>query len=126
MIEFAIGCDVTAEFKKVVSEVEESEWNPIYKVVEGKKQETGVEWAEVCFVPNAIGKSKKGCEYRYIAKREVMQEQRVFAGMEPQLSLPFPTMEIRGKSYKVFGIVTNMDLPGEELIHWYHKRCGKS
>jgi hypothetical protein len=126
VIEFAIGCDVTPEFKKAVSEVEESGWKPMYKVVDGKKQETGVEWAEVCFVPNAIGHSKKGPEYRYLAKREVMQEQRVFAGMDVQLSLPFPTMEIRGKSYKVFGIVTNMDWYGEELIHWYHQRCGKS
>ena len=125
-IEFAIGCDVTPEFKKAVSEVEESEWKPVYKIVDGKKQETGVEWSEVCFVPHAIGKSKKGPEYRYLAKREVMQEQRVFSGMEPQLSLPFPTMEISGKSYKVFGIVTNMDWYGEELIHWYHQRCGKS
>ena len=125
-IEFAIGCDVTPEFKKAVSEIEESEWKPVYKIVDGKKQETGVEWSEVCFVPHAIGKSKKGPEYRYLAKREVMQEQRVFSGMEPQLSLPFPTMEISGKSYKVFGIVTNMDWYGEELIHWYHQRCGKS
>ena len=125
-IEFAIGCDVTPEFKKAVSEVEESEWKPVYKIVDGKKQETGVEWSEVCFVPHAVGKSKKGPEYRYLAKREVMQEQRVFSGMEPQLSLPFPTMEISGKSYKVFGIVTNMDWYGEELIHWYHQRCGKS
>ena len=126
VIEFAIGCDVTAEFKRAVSEVEESDWKPLYKVVDGKKQQTGVEWAEVCFVPNAIGKSKKGPEYRYLAKREVIQEQRVFSGMEPQLSLPFPTMEISGRSYKVFGIVTNMDWCGEQLIHWYHQRCGKS
>ena len=125
-IEFAIGCDVTSEFKKAVSEVEESAWKPLYKMVDGKKQETAVEWAEVCFVPHAIGKSKKGPEYRYLAKREVMQEQRVFSGMEPQLSLPFPTMEIRDRSYKVFGIVTNMDWYGQELICWYHQRCGKS
>ena len=46
--------------------------------------------------------------------------------MEQQLSLPFPTMELKGKKYKVYGIVTNMDWDGEELIDWYHKRCGKS
>ena len=39
---------------------------------------------------------------------------------------PFPTMHMKGKRYKVFGIVTNMDWDGEELIHWYHERCGKS
>jgi len=29
VIEFAIGCDVTKEFKKAVAQVEESEWKPI-------------------------------------------------------------------------------------------------
>jgi len=126
VIEFAVGCDVTSEFKKAVGEVEESEWEPIYKVVRGKKEATGVEWAEVCFVPNAIGHSKKGPEYRYLAKREVIVEQQVLPGMDQQFSLPFPTMEAKGKRYKVFGIVTNMDWQGGELIHWHHQRCGKS
>ncbi len=126
VVEFAIGCDVTPEYKKAVSEVEESQWHPIYKLVNGIKEKTGVEWAEVCFVPNAIGHSKKGPEYRYLAKREALVEQQVLPGMEHQLSLPFPTMQLKGKKYKVFGIVTNMDWEGEELIHWYHKRCGKS
>ena len=56
----------------------------------------------------------------------VIVEQRELPGMEQQLSLPFPTMELKGKKYKVYGIVTNMDWDGEELIDWYHKRCGKS
>jgi hypothetical protein len=126
VIEFAIGCDVSPEFKQAVAEVEESAWNPIYKIVNGKKQQSGVEWAEVCFVPNAIGHSKKGPEYRYLAKREVLSEQRELPGMEQQLSLPFPTIELAGKKYKVHGLVSNMDWDAEELIHWYHKRCGKS
>jgi hypothetical protein len=62
--------------------------------------------------------------------------------MEQQLELPFPTMHLKGKRYKIFGMVTNpvpsgdsgqalseaegMDWDGEELIHWQHKRCGKS
>jgi hypothetical protein len=126
VIEFAIGCDVTSEFKKAVAEVEQSQWRPVYKVVNGKQRETGVEWAEVCFVPNAIGHSKKGPEYRYLAKREGLVEQRNFPEMQDQISLPFPTMNVKGKKYKVFGIVTNMDWEGEELIHWLHERCGKS
>ena len=126
VIEFAIGCDVTSEFKKAVAEVEPSQWRSLYKVVNGKSQATGVEWAEVCFVPNAIGHSKKGPAYRYLAKRESMVEQRNFPGMEAQISLPFPTMDVKGKKYKVLGIVTNMDWEGDKLIHWLHERCGKS
>jgi hypothetical protein len=126
VIEFAIGCNVTPEFKQSVTEVDDTDWMPIYKEVNGKKENSGVQWAEVCFVPNAIGHSKKGPAYRYLAKREALVEQQELPGMEQQLSLPFPTMELKGKKYKVYGVVTNMDWQGEELIHWYHKRCGKS
>ena len=48
-----------------------------------------------------------------------------FSGMEVQL--PFPTMEFAGGGrYKVFGIVTNRAILGDELIRWYWGRCGKS
>jgi hypothetical protein len=126
VIDFAIGCDVTQEFKKAVAQVEESEWKPIYKTAYGKKYKTGVEWAEVCYVPNAIGHSKKGPEYRYLAKREVLDKQQELPGMDRQLELPFPTMDMKSQGYKVFGMVTNMDWEGEKLIHWLHERCGKS
>ena len=39
---------------------------------------------------------------------------------------PFPTMAMDTKTYKVFGMVTNMDWDGEVLIPWLYKRCGKS
>ncbi len=39
--------------------------------------------------------------------------------MEVQQNLPFPTMNLNNQRYKIFGIVTNMDWNGEELIHWY-------
>jgi len=126
VIEFAIGCNVTKEFKQAVAQVAESEWKPMYKTAYGKKYKTGVEWAEVCYVPNAIASSKKGPEYRYLAKREVLDKQQQLPGMEVQLELPFPTMDIADCKYKVFGMVTNMDWEGEELIHWLHERCGKS
>lgn len=127
-IEFAIGCDVTEVFKKAVAEVAESDWKPFLKTVNGSRIKTGKEWAEVCFVPNAIGKKKEGLEYRYLATREAMQEQRELPGMESQeqKTLPFPSMFMSNRKYKVFGIVTNMDLEGGELISWLHKRCGKS
>jgi hypothetical protein len=72
-----------------------------------------VEWSEVCYVRNAIGHSKKGLEYRYLAKREVLDKQQELPGMDRQIELPFPTMDIKSQSYKVFGMVTNMDWEGE-------------
>jgi len=125
-IEFAIGSDVTPEFKKAVKEIEESEWHPLYKEIQGQRIETRKSWAEVCFVPNAIGHSKKGPEYRYIAIREMMEEQLSFAGMEEDKIYPFQTMKMEEVKYKIFGLVTNMDWDGERLIQWHYKRCGKS
>lgn len=124
-IEFAFSSDVTTEFKKAVSEVAEEDWQPMHRIVNGRRVETGVQWAEVCFVPEAISHSKKGPAYRYLATREAMRES-VLPGLESQQELPFPTMNWAGGRYKVFGIVTNMDWDGERLIHWTHERCGKS
>lgn len=125
-IEFAIGADVTPEFKKAVLEAPESQWHPIYREVKGKLVETGRQWAEVCFVPNAIGHSKKGPYYRYLAIREELKQVKL-PGLEEQKELPFPDAQMSGRRYKVFGVVTNMmDWAGEELIRWHYKRCGKS
>ncbi len=124
-IEFAVGVDVTKEFKKAVAKVEESEWKPLWKENKGEKTKTKTEWAEVCFVPTAISRSKKDPDYRYLATRELL-EQPELPGMEREDELPFPTMSIRERRYKIFGIVSNRDIEGGELIHWLHKRCGKS
>jgi hypothetical protein len=124
-IEFAIGVDVTKEFKKAAAEVEESEWEALWKEVRGEKTKTNIQWAEVCFVPNAISRSKDDPVYRYLAIRELL-EQPELPGMERHVELPFPTMNMEKKRYKIFGIVTNRDLEGSELINWQHKRCGKS
>ena len=124
-IEFAIGADVTKEFKKAVGEVEGGDWNPLWKEIRGERRKTGAEWAEVCFVPNALARSKNDPVYRYLAIREPL-EQPELPGMEGQVELPFPSMIMGRKGYKVFGIVTNRDLEGNELINWQHKRCGKS
>ncbi|MFQ5621673.1 MAG: IS1380 family transposase [Candidatus Nanoarchaeia archaeon] len=125
-IEFAIGCNVTPEFKKAVAEIPESDWQPLYKTCNGVKIKTETEWAEVCFVPNAIGHSKNGPDYRYIVKRTVISRQQELPGMELQQEFPFPTMKLQSVKYKIFGIVTNMDWEGGELINWHHERCGKS
>jgi len=125
-IEFAIGCEVSQEFKRAVAGVEESDWAPVTKLVQGRQVETGTQWAEVCFVPNAIGHSKRGPEYRYVATRTVMEEQLSLPGIDEDRQYPFPTMEMESRKYKVFGYVTNMDWDGSELICWLYERCGKS
>ena len=41
--------------------------------------------------------------------------------------MPFPTAEF-GKAgrHKLFGLVTNREMPGEDVIWWHRERCGKS
>lgn len=125
VIPFAVGVDVTPEFKRAVAEVAEGDWHPLERQVAGRGVPTGQEWAEVCFVPNWIGRSLKGPDYRFLAIREPLQ-QPPLPGVE-QLSLPFPTLEFpaAGGPYKLFGLVTNRDLPGDEVIWWSRQRCGK-
>ncbi|MBU0729869.1 MAG: IS1380 family transposase [Proteobacteria bacterium] len=126
-IEFAIGCNVTKEFKKAVAEIAEEAWQPVYTVYNDKQVPTGTEWAEVCFVPNAIGHYKDAPVYRYLAKRTLLALQQTLPGVERKAEdLPFPTIDLQAKRYKVFGIVTNMNWHGERLIRWLHERCGKS
>ncbi len=60
VIEFAVGADVTPEFRKAVAGVSESDWQPLQRKVNGKLKESGQEWAEVCYVPNSVGHSLKG------------------------------------------------------------------
>lgn len=124
-IEFAMGCDVTEGFKAAVAEVAEEDWKRLYVERDGQRVETDRQWAEVCFVPNEIGHSNRGPVYRYLATREAMKQLEL-PGMELQLRLPFQTMHWEGQRYKVFGIVTNMDWEGNDLIRWLYKRCGKS
>jgi len=126
-IEFAIGADVTPEFKKaVLTEVGDQDWKRIYKEFDGIRMETNQEWAEVCFVPSEIAHSKSAPVYRYLAIRERMGSMDLPGMSMPQQEFPFPTMQMDLQSYKLFGLVTNMDWEGEKLIHWQRERCGKS
>jgi hypothetical protein len=125
-IYFAISNDMTPEFKKAVYDDKDLKWKPIYKKLpDGRKIESGQEWAEVCFVPKELCSSKNSPDYRYIAIREELK-QEVFPEMKDQLELPFPTIELKQIRYKLTGLVTNIDGDGEAIIHWHRERCGKS
>ena len=125
-IEFAVSCDVSPGFKTAVLDVDEDDWHPVFKQVNGERVKTGREWAEVCFVPQAIAFGNKAPVYRYLGTREALHDQPL-PGMESeQLSLPFQTMSCSGITYKVFGVVTNLDWDGNDVIRFHDGRCGKS
>ncbi len=63
--------------------------------------------------------------HRFIAIRERLHKPPL-PGMESQLELSIPVMEMPDRGwYKVTGVVTNLGIPGDELIRWYRQRCGK-
>ena len=73
VIEFAVGVDVTPEFKAAVARTAEEEWRELLREVDGRRVATGQQWSEVNFVPNWIGHSKASPEYRFIAIREPLR-----------------------------------------------------
>jgi hypothetical protein len=124
VIEFAVGVDVTEEFRRAVAGVKNEEWHPLERLVDGHSLKTDQEWAEVCFVPNWVACGKKEAEYRFLAVREPLR-QRELPGIDSH-QVPFPTLDMGEVRYKVTGVVTNRDLPGDDVIRWYRGRCGKA
>jgi len=137
VIDFAIGVDVSPDFRKAVAQVAEADWQPLSRHVNGRLVADGQQWAEVCFVPQDIQRSKNGPSYRFLAIREPFQQTELLLpepatkAAKTETQLPFPTMDFGPASdrrrYKLFGVVTNrLDVPGDEIIHWLRERCGKS
>ncbi|MCP4138707.1 MAG: IS1380 family transposase, partial [Chloroflexi bacterium] len=130
VIDFAVSADVTPAFRQAVHEVAEKDWHPLQRLVQGRLVDSDQQWAEVCFVPNEAARKKTGPSYRFLAIREPLRQLEI-SGMESdQAELPFPTISYAEsgppRRFKLFGVVTNRDLAGEELIRWHRQRCGKS
>ena len=123
-IEFAVGADMTQELRSEIMRTPEAQWRELPPRGGMPRRGPTQEWAEICFVPNWVARSKKG-RYRFLAVREPL-EQQALPGMEGQLKLPFPTAQMGTVRYKVTAVVTNLDWDGDRVIHWYRERCGKS
>jgi hypothetical protein len=124
VIPFAVGADMTPALREAVRETPAETWQPLEEETAWGRRPTGQEWAEVCYVPNWVGHTQRRGEYRYLAVREPVR-QGVLPGMEGQL--PFEALALEeGRMYKVTAVVTNRAVPGDELLHWYRGRCGKS
>jgi len=124
VIDFAISADVTQAFKEAVRSVDEADWRPLARLAaDGSRFESDQEWAEVCFVPNWAGHSRKRADYRFLAIREPLRQ--LDLGDADQLPFPTAVFGERGR-YKLLGVVTNLTAPGDEVIRWHRERCGKS
>ena len=123
VIEFAVSADVTEEFRKAARAVADADWQPLYRTVEGQRYKTDQEFAEVCFVPAWAGHSRRRADYRFLAIREPVRQ----LDLGDAGQLPFPTEEFAARGrFKLFGLVTNRTLPGDQVIWWLRERCGKS
>jgi hypothetical protein len=133
VIEFAIGSDVTPEFRRAVEKLDEGDWKTLYTDVDGVCVATGREWAEVpLYVPNKMARSQSDPDYRYLATREVLQQQSLpdLEGVQEPLDSPRKPVSMgapdQKQAYKVFGAVTNMERSGDQVLRWLYQRCGKS
>lgn len=124
-IKFCVSAPITEQFRAAVLADRDLEWRQLDFKKDGSPDPRCREWAEVCYVPNELAKSKKGREYRYLVTRQVIEE-RVLPGVDPNRVLPFPTIEINRQHYKIYSVVTNGKGDGGELIHWHDQRCGRS
>ena len=73
-------------------------------------------------MPNALGFSHKGPDYRFVAVHEPLRNPPL-PGLEEGLG----AVALGGGGwYRIRGLVSNrLDLPGDELVRWYRARCGK-
>lgn len=124
-IRFCVSAPITEDFRAAVLADQDVEWRPLDFKKDGSPDPRGREWAEVCYVPSELAKSKKGREYRYLVTRQVIEEQ-VLPGMGQVREFPFPSMVINREHYKIYSVVTNSRGDGGELIRWHDKRCGRS
>ena len=123
VIDFAIGADVTTAFRAAVLATAETDCKPLVRMFDGKPQATDQEWAEVCYVPHWAGHSRQRADYRFLAIREPLAQ----LALGDATQLPFPTQEFGHKgTYKLFGVVTNRQDAGDQVIWWLRERCGKS
>lgn len=123
IIDFAVACDVTEAFRAAVVATPECAWHRLVRMVDGQPQQTGQEWADICYVPNWAGHSRKRADYRFLAIREPLRQ----LALGDEASLPFPTQSFGQKGvHKLFGLVTNKTGPGDAVIWWLRQRCGAS
>lgn len=124
VIDYAISARVCASFRQAVAELPESAWEVVKKPDGfGGQLDTKQEWAEVCFVPGFLCSKQLKGKYRYLAIRERLCQQPDLLEADAQAS---NELLMNDTGYKIYGLVTNRALEGNEVINWYRARCGDS
>lgn len=103
-VEFAVGVDMTPALKKAREALGEEAWQPLDETEDFVRS-----WADVPYVPSVPNWRKNHPPERYIVWRAVPKQGHLFAD---------------GSEVKYFGIVTNREEDGAELIRWYWGKAG--
>ena len=128
-VEFAVGVDITSSFKQSCLEVDEADWHALEQTdPQGGPRQAQKEYAEVPFVPNWLGHTRRDLGIRFLAIREPLAQKSLPSvdRESNQQELPFPTMEFEADGYKIVGVVTNCACDNFDAIEWYYQRCGLS
>ena len=133
-IDFTVSVDVSKEFRAAVASVKKEDWHPVMRPVldhagkRNKMKPTGKEYALVVYEPSDLARKKDNPQLRFIAIREPRDRQLALPSVDAtQPELPFPTIILDEKRYKLHRIVTNNWKRGaSELVAWHWERCGKS
>lgn len=129
-IDFAVSAPVNEAFRAAVADVSDEDWQPLRRRVGKKLIDTDQEWAEVCFVPNESVRKTSEATYRFLAIREPLRQLEIEGTESDAEDLQWLAMPEDGEGparrYKLFGLVTNLEIAGDEVIRWSRERCGKS
>ena len=152
-IPFGISCPVVKEFREAVRSVPSKDWKPLGEgrvTLKDGSVAPLAEWSEVAYAPGSLSRKKHGPDYRFFAIREIqgpnaswdVEQGRLFDGPdEGRRTNDSHTLALGDRTYKIRGIVSNIDdgdngdifgysdgesMNGERIILWQRKRCGKS
>lgn len=134
VIRFAVGVDITDAFKQSCLEVDKDDWIAEQLPVDEddpdseRTYQTGREYAQVPFVPDWLGYTKRDLGLRFIAIREPLDSPSGLEGQEDDDpdEPSCPAMQFETEGYKITGLVTNRDGALSEIVDWYYERCGYS
>lgn len=150
-IYFAIAAKLSQSLRKAIVDTDHSQWHPIFHDYgDGSPVKTEQEYAEIVYVSNELGRTKKMTLYRFIAIRTPLppvQAQLPLDGTDVEENEDAAISTINHKRYKLTALVTNFRHPiedklgkqkqeesgetfrhmdGEAVIHFLRKRCGDS
>ena len=123
-VSFAIGYVKSTAFRHAVQAIPAEDWVPVYD----KSGQVVHEVAEVVFVSTHEALTKQE-PLRHIAVRR-LTPQGVLPGFgvaEDVATADEETLEMAGKSYHIFAVVSNIapTWTPDKIVAWYNERCGK-